>query len=434
MAIDNRLSLAAQPTNLQAAITGGLSLGENLRNSGVRDAVLRQQEQVGAQTIQQNKVVQQQQKSAFMNKLATGLKTVPIANRAAIISQQMGMMETMGFDRADILSQGLSDKDLDQVIAGTQASVAAPQKPTSGMQDFQFYQDIIENPKSTPDQIQAAQIQQGTQANVGRSQIKEVSPGVFQSYDPNTNVFGPVYRVEPDGTQVPLTREEQNKLASGELSNTAAAVGAAETVVDVNKARKLAEVALDAELKLSDMTDLSVRRKAYVTQGAAAKDSIPNIGRMIQINDRVMTGGATAFTKGITDFLGMTSADLGEFNRASGELVLSTIRALGANPTEGERAFLEKIQPSVGQSPEVNAVILKNLMAISERQVARARLLQSSKELDPNDMILSEPDFVQLYGPDVNPAEAAPAQNQVPVGSGNNNAVNNTDYVNGLFQ
>ena len=136
MAIDNRLSLAAQPTNLQAAITGGLSLGENLRNSGVRDAVLRQQEQVGAQTIQQNKVVQQQQKSAFMNKLATGLKTVPIANRAAIISQQMGMMETMGFDRADILSQGLSDKDLDQVIAGTQASVAAPQKPTSGMQDF----------------------------------------------------------------------------------------------------------------------------------------------------------------------------------------------------------------------------------------------------------------------------------------------------------
>ena len=434
MAIDNRLSLAAQPTNLQAAITGGLSLGENLRNSGVRDAVLRQQEEVGAQTIQQNKVVQQQQKAAFMNKLATGLKSVPIANRAAIISQQMGMMETMGFDRADILSQGLSDKDLDQVIAGTRASAAAPQQPTSGMQDFQFYQDIIENPNSTPDQVQAAKIQQGTQANAGRSQIKEVSPGVFQSYDPNTNVFGPVYRVEPDGTQVPLTREEQNKLASGELSNTATAVGAAETAVAVDKQRKLDEIALDAELKMSDMTDLGVRRKAYVTQGAAAKDLIPNIGRMIQINDRVMTGGATAFTKGITDFLGMTSADLGEFNRASGELVLSTIRALGANPTEGERAFLEKIQPSVGQSPEVNAAILKNLMAISERQVARARLLQSNKGLDPNDMILSEPDFVQLYGPDVNPAEAAPAQNKIPVGSGNNNAVNNTDYVNGLFQ
>ena len=434
MAIDNRLSLAAQPTNLQAAITGGLSLGENLRNSGVRDAVLRQQEEVGAQTIQQNKVVQQQQKAAFMNKLATGLKSVPIANRAAIISQQMGMMETMGFDRADILSQGLSDKDLDQVIAGTRASAAAPQQPTSGMQDFQFYQDIIENPNSTPDQVQAAKIQQGTQANAGRSQIKEVSPGVFQSYDPNSNVFGPVYRVEPDGTQVPLTREEQNKLASGELSNTATAVGAAETAVAVDKQRKLDEIALDAELKMSDMTDLGVRRKAYVTQGAAAKDLIPNIGRMIQINDRVMTSGATAFTKGITDFLGMTSADLGEFNRASGELVLSTIRALGANPTEGERAFLEKIQPSVGQSPEVNAAILKNLMAISERQVARARLLQSNKGLDPNDMILSEPDFVQLYGPDVNPAEAAPAQNKIPVGSGNNNAVNNTDYVNGLFQ
>ena len=434
MAIDNRLSLAAQPTNLQAAITGGLSLGENLRNSGVRDAVLRQQEQVGAQTIQQNKVVQQQQKSAFMYKLATGLKSVPIANRAAIISQQMGMMETMGFDRADILSQGLTDKDLDQVIVGTQASAAAlQQKPTSGMQDFQFYQDIIENPNSTPDQIQAAKIQQGTQANVGRSQIEEVSPGVFQSYNPNTEVFGPVYRVEPDGTQVPLTREEQNKLVNTELASTVTTVGEAETKVAVDKEEKLKRVALDADIKLNDMTDLKVRRSKYISQGAVAKDQIPDIGRMIQINERVMTGGATALTKAVTDFFGMTSADLGEFNRASGELVLSTIRALGANPTEGERNFLTDIQPNIGQSPEVNAKILKNLMTIFERQVARARLLQSSKTLDPSEMILNEPKFVQLYGLDANPVEAAPAQNQVPVVSGNNNAVNNTDYVNGLF-
>lgn len=434
MAIDNRLSLAAQPTNLQAAITGGLSLGENLRNSGVRDAVLRQQEQVGAQTIQQNKVVQQQQKSAFMNKLATGLKRVPIANRAAIISQQMGMMETMGFDRADILSQGLTDKDLDQVIVGTQASAAAlQQKPTSGMQDFQFYQDIIENPNSTPDQIQAAKIQQGTQANAGRSQIKEVSPGVFQSYNPNTEVFGPVYRVEPDGTQVPLTREEQNKLVNTELASTVTTVGEAETKVAVDKEEKLKRVALDADIKLNDMTDLKVRRSKYISQGAVAKDQIPDIGRMIQINERVMTGGATALTKAVTDFFGMTSADLGEFNRASGELVLSTIRALGANPTEGERNFLTDIQPNIGQSPEVNAKILKNLMTIFERQVARAKLLQSDKTLDPSEMILNEPKFVQLYGLDANPVEAAPAQNQVPVVSGNNNAVNNTDYVNGLF-
>tara|TARA_B110000977_G_scaffold201588_1_gene297041 strand:+ start:4465 stop:5715 length:1251 start_codon:yes stop_codon:yes gene_type:complete len=192
MAIDNRLSLAAQPTNLQAAITGGLSLGENLRNSGVRDAVLRQQEQVGAQTIQQNKVVQQQQKSAFMNKLATGLKTVPIANRAAIISQQMGMMETMGFDRADILSQGLSDKDLDQVIAGTQASVAAPQKPTSGMQDFSAMTEGL-----SPEDIERAK-----RINLG------LDPRAAQNAPTLVDIGGSKYMQVGDKFYVPETAEQ----------------------------------------------------------------------------------------------------------------------------------------------------------------------------------------------------------------------------------
>ena len=434
MAIDNRLSLAAQPTNLQAAITGGLSLGENLRNSGVRDAVLRQQEQVGAQTIQQNKVVQQQQKSAFMNKLATGLKTVPIANRAAIISQQMGMMETMGFDRADILSQGLSDKDLDQVIAGTQASVAAPQKPTAGIQEYEYFQSIIEDPNATDSQRDNASRKLGALANAGRYQTEEPTPGVFTVFDSNTGTMVDMYELDENGQRIAVDREDQNARANTELASTVTTVGEAETKVAVDKEKKLKRVALDADIKLNDMTDLKVRRSKYISQGAVAKDQIPDIGRMIQINERVMTGGATALTKAVTDFFGMTSADLGEFNRASGELVLSTIRALGANPTEGERNFLTDIQPNIGQSPEVNAKILKNLMTIFERQVARAKLLQSDKTLDPSEMILNEPKFVQLYGLDANPAEAAPAQNQVPVRSGDNNAVNNADYVNGLFQ
>jgi len=193
MAIDNRLSLAAQPTNLQAAITGGLSLGENLRNSGVRDAVLRQQEQVGAQTIQQNKVVQQQQKAAFMNKLATGLKTVPIANRAAIISQQMGMMETMGFDRADILSQGLSDKDLDQVIAGTQASAAAPQQqPTAGMQEFSAMTEGL-----SPEDIERAK-----RINVG------LDPRAAQNAPKLVDIGGSKYMQVGDKFYVPETAEQ----------------------------------------------------------------------------------------------------------------------------------------------------------------------------------------------------------------------------------
>ena len=64
--------------------------------------------------------------------------------------------------------------------------------------------------------------------------------------------------------------------------------------VDIDKQRRLAELELDRELAATDMKDFNVRRKTFINQGVAAKQTIPNINRMIELNDRIITGGATS--------------------------------------------------------------------------------------------------------------------------------------------
>ena len=366
MAIDNRLSLAAQPTNLQAAITGGLDIGEKIRNKGVRDAILRQQEQLGAQNIQQNKVIQEQQKSSFMNDLATGLKSVPVANRAAIISQKMPMMKEMGFNPADILSQGLTDNDLDQVIAGTRESAMAKQQPTAGMQDFQFYQSIISDPRSTPEQVQAAKIQLKIEPGAGRGQIKEVSPGVFQSFDPNTNAFGPVYKVQPDGTQVPLTREEQRGLTVSEQAKTIAQLGGAETDVAVSEAQQLSDIAVEEQRIQSETTARVQRGSAlkseYSTKARQSASSAVKLSEALQlakVSDQGLTGTGKLYLSRV--FPGMDISNEVALDSALLGLALDGLQQFKGPTTDFEFGIVQSISGSLLGSAKANQARISSL-------------------------------------------------------------------------
>ena len=171
---------------------------------------------------------------------------------------------------------------------------------------------IANDPNSSPDQVRAARIELGLEANAGRGQLRETGvPGVFQVFDSNNNTLSNPMKRGQDGQLVELTRQEMLDTGLAERVEEVDVVGEAETQVEVDKAKKLAEVALDKELKETNMKDLNVRRKAFISNGAAAKDSIGNITRMMDINDRVITGGATAVTKAVTDWLGTTPGDLG---------------------------------------------------------------------------------------------------------------------------
>jgi len=99
---------------------------------------------------------------------------------------------------------------------------------------------------------------------------------------------------------------------------------------------------------------------------------------MLRILPTIKTGGLQAMTKEMTDFFGITPANVGNFNTLAGRKIVSQIRQFGSQPTEGERKFLERVEAGLNQGNAVNEAILKDLVTVLEKKVNR-----ESKYLSP---------------------------------------------------
>jgi hypothetical protein len=96
----------------------------------VREQLLNQQaqaQQVGIATTQ----------GQYINQLATGLMGKSLTERATIVAQQLPLMQQLGFNPAEILSQDLSDQGLQGVITQTQPFMQ-PSGGAAGGGGFQF--------------------------------------------------------------------------------------------------------------------------------------------------------------------------------------------------------------------------------------------------------------------------------------------------------
>jgi len=131
-------------------------------------------------------------------------------------------------------------------------------------------------------------------------------------------------------------------------------------------------------------------RNEYIRQGRVAKEMMPKTLDLLRLNELIESGGFAANKKAVSDWLGVTNADPGLFNAKAGKLILDNIRALGANPTEGERAFLEKITPSIRQGKAVNKAILEDMYEVQKRQVDRARWLANNPNSAVDDYFFME--------------------------------------------
>lgn len=116
MAINPNIALSGQPMNIQQAIMGGLQTGEAIRNMGVRDALLRQQQTQGQQQIQSNQQAMAQnqrtaamQQGALANQVFKNLSQLPMAQRSAALAQNAERLSQMGIDatKIDVTDQGI---------------------------------------------------------------------------------------------------------------------------------------------------------------------------------------------------------------------------------------------------------------------------------------------------------------------------------------
>ena len=93
--------------------------------------------------------------------------------------------------------------------------------------------------------------------------------------------------------------------------------------------------------------------------------------KALKLLPKIKTGGFSVIEKSITDFFGITDKNVGQFNNLTGQVLINKIGEFGANPTEGERRFLEKVEAGLSQSKPVNEAILKEIIRIYERSLNR---------------------------------------------------------------
>jgi hypothetical protein len=423
MAIDPRISLAVQAPDIMTALTGGLRAGEQIRNAGVRDQLLNQQAQVNQMNIANAQ-------GAHMNKLAQALSSVPAQDRAAVLAQQMPYLEQLGIDPAQMLSGDLTDQGVQELFQATLPFAQMEQETAQRSQVGQV------SPKDYTAQSIAEFQKSGDYGVLERYQpvtLRDIN-GVTYAVS-GGKLYTPEYR--PDGSVTTGALVDESEVTGGGAQQ--AIMGGdiipqqltPEAQLEQQKAAEVGKVTAveEAKVKVRAEEQAQIKETAlrddYLKQGRAAIDALPNIDRMVDLNDKVMTGGITAAIKFGTDLLGTTPADIGEYNRRSSELVLSTIRQLGANPTEGERAFLDRIQPGVGQSNEVNSAILKDLKLIAKRQVERADMLIKNKGMTVDEAIRKQGAFKS----DLRIDDGQGVQDFVnPDGS-----LDNESYINSLF-
>ena len=121
-----------------------------------------------------------------------------------------------------------------------------------------------------------------------------------------------------------------------------------------------------------------VEAKVWAEQRPALRASVKTqrIGlnmatKALKLLPKIKTGGFSVIEKSITDFFGITDKNVGQFNNLTGQVLINKIGEFGANPTEGERRFLEKVEAGLSQSKPVNEAILKEIIRIYERSLNR---------------------------------------------------------------
>ena len=369
MPIDPRLSLEARVADVPGAAQLGLNRAQANTEAGIRAEILRQNQQSGAQGIQQTKQSQAQQLAVFKNKLMKSLRAAPESNRSSIVVQALPVLESMGVTAEEAIALPLDNISLDNGISATNASLQQQtNQATAAQKDFQFFQSVIDDPNSTADEVRAAKIGQGTEATAGRLQSQQVSPGVFVDFDPNSGERSDPYR-EVNGEKVPLTRDEQLDLRLAEDVAGIKTKGAAETDVAVTRAELLADVAAKAKSG-ERITGLQITRMdEAVQQGLTSIDTLTDVNRGLEILKEVNTGGITVASKVVTDFFGSTSGKIGELNRILAQNVLDGLAAFPGAISDSERRFVERMKAGLSQGKEFNIAELNRLRNMLSRKI-----------------------------------------------------------------
>ena len=137
-------------------------------------------------------------------------------------------------------------------------------------------------------------------------------------------------------------------------------------------------------------------RVAAVVQLPSLRRSSKNIRESIDLLESgdVTTGGfVRRMSRGLTDFLGKTPKDIGEFETRLGDIVLARLESFTGAISEGERKFLIDQIGSYQASGESNLGRLKVLLEQAEDLMRDGVALATAEDFTSYQRSLTQPDL-----------------------------------------
>lgn len=355
MALDPRISLMSTPVDVRTAITGGLQNRQTAREMPIREAVLQQQQELGAMSIEQQKQNAALTKARHTRDLLRAVRGKDLAERAEIIAQNMPVLDQLGISRQDVLEQGLTDQALDQTLVGLDALLQ--QAPTGGNR-FQFGADRVIK-KDDDTLVSAVQRRNPT---TGEIEVVEVPIKGQLASSIGETAEGRKER------EVSTAVEKTEKVGDIEIEQ-AVELEDAIREAKLTTAQELSNIAVAQKRNEALTADQVGRLDNAIETGLSAVSSLPDINRGLELLQQIETGGMTARAKEITDFFGTTSGEIGELNNILASNVLAGLSAFTGAISEGERQFIERMNTSLTQGTGFNIAQLNRLKNIYNREV-----------------------------------------------------------------
>ena len=126
-----------------------------------------------------------------------------------------------------------------------------------------------------------------------------------------------------------------------------------------------------------NFSDVRMKAAARLPQ---VEGTLSDVNELLDIIERVDQGGSiVGLQNRISRVLGREAKDEGDLRTRAKELLVGRIKAFGANPTEGERQYLEQLIPDLENSEGVNKKILERLQQRLQRERASIGYLFTEK-------------------------------------------------------
>jgi len=276
----------------------------------------------------------------------------------------------------------LREKGRGRLRAMAQMELFDPQDPGK----LQGYKNVAERHKvSFNEAMQILAEERGTE--IERAKIRSTAAGkagttTFAGADKYLDKRNLEYRVtevrdptgegkvrteyQPVGHRIPYAfsyEDEEGNIVDNRLTEKGGAYGeTAEQRSERRKKEETAEAQIDVTkaVTIEEAKDFNKQKIKAAERLTAVNQGLEKVNAMLQIVDGLNTGSTLAQMSDLVQTaLGYRETDRGVFEKLALQLVADNIKTYGSNPSDGERAAVQAMLPSLENTSAINREILE---------------------------------------------------------------------------